>query len=1269
MYRETEHHSNTRAALRKTSMTMCSSDVSLDYGYDSGEEGDATSTCSVTLSVETRNETEDPPPEGIATDQTLVITRLRQAVLIALALASVIVSAVVYTSSKNTESVHFHQHFREASDQVLNVVPEKVQRQLGAIDGLALDLSSYARRGTNGNGNVNVTWPLVTLPDFDMRGGSTRSLADALSIMLLPVVTEETRTSWEEYSVNHQDWIPQPQEEVVDVDVSIAKESEQIAMVARRQQEMEHQQGIPKEIFNANGTVQGPGPFLPLWQMSPVLPGMTWMFNMDMLSITAYAGGLSAVLEGKGAVLGQVSNLKSGDDQSSPALASLHHHLVLSTSTSMSASASTASITGPNKVPHADPVSPLFYPVLDKYGSADADADVNVVAVLATLLSWRSYLNDILSPGVKGVVCVVQNKCGQAFTYQIDGHDATYLGEGDHHDSKFNDLGKTVDLVAKVKSSEDLQFGFGTSKLNGDYCSYSLSVYPSNLMQKEYITGKPAFHVFEVAFLFTCASLLFLAYDWLVERRQKLVLEHAHNSNSIVSSLFPDVVRDRLFRRESGDGEQATRRNMARQNSTSTIGSKQSLVEPTKNRIQKFLSEGGGESKNAEVERPLADLFPNCTVLFADIAGFTAWSSLRDPSQVFTLLESVYQSFDKIARKRGVFKVETIGDSYVAVTGLPDPQDEHAVIMTRFARDCKNKFRVVTRKLELTLGPDTGDLLMRFGLHSGPVTAGVLRGEKSRFQLFGDTVNTAARMESTGEKDRIQASQSTADQLIAAGRGRWVKARDKMVQAKGKGALQTYWIEPSMSKSSRADSICSTDESGVAKDPKPSKDLWGGESEIPESQTQRSKHQRLVDYNVEVLCQHLKQIVARRMVIAASGRRDSEGNGPPNLEIHRDSNESTKVLEEVTEIIKLPNFDPRAFKDHVDPSTIELEPKVVSQMKRYVTIIAAMYRNNPFHNFEHASHVTMSMNKLLQRVTAPDIQIRKKSDKKAVGSQLHKYTYGITSDPLTQFALVFAALIHDCDHWGVSNAQLIKEGVPIADKYRNKSVAEQNSVDLAWDLLMEADEYGDLQRCLFPTDDEYKRFRQVVVNIVMSTDIFDKELEAQRKNRWSKAFDEPKQNEEEETEYDKDLKATIVIEHIMQASDVAHTMQHWHVYQKWNRRLFDELYTAHRAGRMGVDPVNFWYKGELGFFDNYIIPLAQKLKDCGVFGVSSDECLNYAMENRREWAAKGEQIVLDLVASFEERDTEDEGVKKNATATNRKKLRCARRRSLITNGG
>lgn len=190
----------------------------------------------------------------------------------------------------------------------------------------------------------------------------------------------------------------------------------------------------------------------------------------------------------------------------------------------------------------------------------------------------------------------------------------------------------------------------------------------------------------------------------------------------------------------------------------------------------------------------------------------------------------------------------------------------------------------------------------------------------------------------------------------------------------------------------------------------------------------------------------------------------------------------------------------------------------------------------------------------------------------------------------------------------------------------------------------------------------------------MATDIFDAELSELRKKRWDKAFD-PEQSDKD----DENRKATIVIEHIMQASDVAHTMQHWHVYQKWNRRLFDELYTAYKAGRMAVDPATFWYKGEIKFFDGYVIPLAKKLKDCGVFGVSSAECLNYAINNRNEWESKGQMITTELVSNYNKREAEEaerlakekaEREAKESGGGGRKRGgRFARRRSLFTAGG
>jgi len=202
----------------------------------------------------------------------------------------------------------------------------------------------------------------------------------------------------------------------------------------------------------------------------------------------------------------------------------------------------------------------------------------------------------------------------------------------------------------------------------------------------------------------------------------------------------------------------------------------------------------------------------------------------------------------------------------------------------------------------------------------------------------------------------------------------------------------------------------------------------------------------------------------------------------------------------------------------------------------------------------------------------------------------------------------------------------------MASIYKNRSVAEQVSVDLAWELLQD-ESFSDLQRAIYQTPEEKRRFRQLVVNSVMATDIVDKELKTLRNGRWNKAFESSlAQNEPPKDAIDR--KATIVIEHLIQASDVSHTMQHWHVFRKWNERLFEEMRSAYKAGRAETDPATFWYQGEIGFFDFYIIPLAKKLKECGVFGVSSDEYLNYALHNREEWSARGMEIVAEMAHKY-----------------------------------
>lgn len=506
---------------------------------------------------------------------------------------------------------------------------------------------------------------------------------------------------------------------------------------------------------------------------------------------------------------------------------------------------------------------------------------------------------------------------------------------------------------------------------------------------------------------------------------------------------------------------------------------------------------------------------------------------------------------------------------------------------------------------------------------SGQVTAGVLRGERSRFQLFGDTMNTAARMESSGNPRQIQVSQTTAQLLIEAGWSKLIKPRSHKILVKGKGEMQTYWLLNSNDDPDDKDVAREVSSDTVdTEDSRSSniEDEEDGDLDIPAT----TKQERLVEWTVEIMGSLLQQVMASRR----------EANTDPGSVSLKEQmiGKDKKVLDEFVPIISLKRFDSDELQGRKQGSRPpSIGEKATSQLRDYVSNVASMYRENPFHSFEHATHVTASVKKLLMRIVDTDKRnalLRPKEEERSSMElkDLAGHSYGITSDPLTHFAVVFSAIIHDLDHPGVPNAQLVKEQTRTAKLYE-KSIAEQNSVDLAWEMLM-GPEYEDLRACIYQTEEELCRFRQLVVNTVLATDIVDKGLQELRKARWETAFAvtglAPAGEDDIKSE---DRKATIVIEHLIQASDVSHTMQHWHIYKKWNEKFFMECYGAFKAGRADVDPSLNWYKGEIGFFDFYVIPLAKKLQSCGVFGVLSDEYLKYAMANRDEWEREGEKLV------------------------------------------
>ncbi|CAB9511299.1 Receptor-type guanylate cyclase gcy [Seminavis robusta] len=1152
-----------KAADNRISVTRTAEDLSLsddeDYADESGFEANSSIGGSQSASTEKLN---------LAKRETQAVFKLRLLVFVVLSLAAVAVSIIVFLVTKNAEKDEYRNQYDAAAQKVVESFIDIVNSKLQAVSSLGVAMIAHGVDHYR-------QWPFVTLSSFQQRTSTARAQSGALYVHVNPMVREADRKGWEEFVVTEENyWITQGLEYQENVGLLDFSSKTDISPMLNSMDAypiwVRDEDGVPvKDTAGA--------PYMPTWQTSPVYHGGATL-NENLLQNSLSSKGLNASFYSSSVVIGDMLTAPPGG---------------MDSNNSHSAMMALMLSTAHNKTEQyeGDPMSQVFFPIFNSF-----EDDREPVAVMVAWISWISYFQDQLPKSLQGVHVVLHSTCSGDFTYEINGEEVRYLGRGDLHEEIFDDMKQS----ATFESLENIGDGTKTGlPLNKDECMMSIDVYPSTKFYEAYNTSTPIVMTFVTACVFVFTVCMFLLYDRLVERRQALVMQKAVESNAIVTSLFPENVRDRLVQMNNDS---------KKDKEGGAFGLRQS------HRLKAHLRGAEDDGSN---EAPIADLFPRCTVLFADIAGFTAWSSTRSPEQVFTLLQTVYQAFDKIAKRRKVFKVETIGDSYLAVCGLPEPQPEHAIIMVKFAWDCLQKMHEVTRELECSLGPDTGDLAMRFGLHSGPVTAGVLRGERARFQLFGDTVNTASRMESTGERGKIQVSQDTADLIKESCRDHWLVPREDKVSAKGKGMLQTYWIlNPTKQKDSS-----SFEGSGEGESRSEHMGDISTRHSISRSVRKEPKNQRLIEWMVDLLMDDVKKIVHIRRQFGQKESKTPLAHVPA---------EGTTCMDEVKTSIEMAKFNAKkASSFTADYSNVKIDSSVVDSLREFVGIIASKYRDNPFHNFEHACHVTMSVKKLLKRImVAPELtpaEVAKlKKNPNNLASRLHDSTYGITSDPLAMLAISMSALIHDVDHRGVSNMQLSTEDKELGDRYSNKSVAEQNSLDLSWEILME-DRFDALRRCLFTSQAELLRFRQIVVNMVLATDIFDKELNGLRKNRWEKAFDERGGSN------DSNLRATIVIEHVIQASDVSHTMQHWHVYQKWNRFLFLEMHKAYCQGRMAKDPSTFWYQGEIGFFDNYVIPLAKKLKECGVFGVSSDEYLNYAIQNRNEWEERGQSIVKGLV--------------------------------------
>jgi adenylate cyclase len=184
-----------------------------------------------------------------------------------------------------------------------------------------------------------------------------------------------------------------------------------------------------------------------------------------------------------------------------------------------------------------------------------------------------------------------------------------------------------------------------------------------------------------------------------------------------------------------------------------------------------------------EKQQTIADAYDQVTVLFADMVGSTPLFAGLEPAEAVDWLNEVFLMFDQLVERYGLEKIRTIGDNYMVAAGVPLPRPDHAQVMTAFALD-------MLRGLEMIPARRGRKMAFRVGINSGPVVAGVIGRAKYQYDLWGDTVNLASRMESQGQPGQVQVSAATyaliKDDFDCTGRG--------AIPIKGKGEMETWYV-------------------------------------------------------------------------------------------------------------------------------------------------------------------------------------------------------------------------------------------------------------------------------------------------------------------------------------------------------------------------------------------------------------------------------------------------------------------------------------------
>jgi hypothetical protein len=336
------------------------------------------------------------------------------------------------------------------------------------------------------------------------------------------------------------------------------------------------------------------------------------------------------------------------------------------------------------------------------------------------------------------------------------------------------------------------------------------------------------------------------------------------------------------------------------------------------------------------------------------------------------------------------------------------------------------------------------------------------------------------------------------------------------------------------------------------------------------------------------------------------------------------------LLETIHPILSTALFNAYSEVDSGSPEEISGASEVLlRQLREYIEIVAENYHKSPFHSFRHATQVVLNANHLVEL------------------AMTHPGTWAMSK--AQAFCLLFAALIHDVDHLGLTNAYMIKENFNgLSTKYPDGSLAEHKSIDLSLALLKEPKfdalrvaicslQFFHGSTATVPRDQnpDLSAFERMITTLLLSTDIMNPERTALSRSKWNQTFNSQSDTSAEEM----DRKDETILELLLQLADVGHCAQRWETLILWNQRCLTEFVSAAANGK-GIDPSDAWFKGQISFFDHYIIPLAERIRMGDIFSQDvSDIFLNSALRNKVRWNEEG-AIVCDNMKEIAHREAE-----------------------------